>query len=308
MKARRIGTLLVTTSLALLFAVVPALAQEEVIRLYPGKAPGSEDWDWEEKHIPGPQGSAGIVYNVVDPTLTVFRPKEGTATGAAVVVCPGGGMHMLAMGHEGYDVARWLADRGVAGFVLKYRLVRCETDNPMREMFSKGPSINRVVAPVVKLATEDAKNAVRYVREHAAEYGIDSDRVGIMGFSAGGAITASVAHTYDAASRPAFAAPIYAAYSWALKGPVQPDAPPVFVVAATDDQLRLGPQSVEIYQTWYNAGKPAELHMFVKGGHGFGVKKQNLPTDHWIDLFFDWLRVQGFLGKAETSGGSPVGR
>ncbi|GAB4244892.1 MAG: alpha/beta hydrolase [Acidobacteriota bacterium] len=282
---------------ALLAAGASVWAQEEVIRLYPGKAPGSEDWNWEEKHIPDPQGSAGIVYNVVDPSITVFRPKEGAATGAAVVICPGGGMHMLAMGHEGYDVARWLAERGVAGFVLKYRLVRCETDNPMREMFSKGPSINEVVAPVVKLATEDAKNAIRYVREHAAEFGVDPNRIGIMGFSAGGAVTASVAHTYDATSRPAFAAPIYAAYIWALKEPVKPDAPPVFVVAATDDQLRLGPQSVEIYQTWYDAGKPAELHMFVKGGHGFGVRRQNLPTDRWIELFYDWLGVMGFLGK-----------
>jgi len=281
--------------LSFLFALATMAAQDEVIRLYSGKAPGSEDWDWQEKELQAPPGGDRVVYNVVDPTLTVFRPHEGTATGTAVIICPGGGMHALAVDHEGYDVARWLAERGVAGFVLKYRLLHCKTDNPFQEMFSKGPGIDEAVAPVVELATDDAKTAMRYVREHAAEYGVQIHKIGIMGFSAGGAITASVAHTYDAATRPDFAAPIYAAYVWALKEPVKSDAPPLFVVAATDDQLRLTPQSIEIYEAWYEASKPAELHLFARGGHGFGLRKQNLPTDRWIELFHDWLGVQGFL-------------
>jgi len=148
---------------------------------------------------------------------------------------------------------------------------------------------------VEPLSIADGLAAVTYVRQHASAWGISPDRVGIIGFSAGGAVTAEVAFHYAPEGRPAFVAPIYAG---SLKdAPVPLDAPPMFIAAATDDTLGLAPESIALYQKWTAAHKSAELHMYAKGGHGFGMRKQNLPTDHWIDRFTDWMQLQGFLSN-----------
>jgi len=190
-----------------------------------------------------------------------------------------------------------LQGKGVTGFVLKYRLVPCKTDDPTRELMTRGP-LDDVVAPIVKLALADGNAAIGHVRKHAKEYGVNPDRIGIIGFSAGGTVAASVAYNYSPETRPNFAAPIYLAYNWTLKASGVPaDAPPIFVLAATDDPLGLAPQSVALYQDWTAARKSAELHIFSKGGHGFGMRKQNLPSDHWVERFADWLEVQGWLKK-----------
>ena len=141
----------------------------------------------------------------------------------------------------------------------------------------------------------DGLAAVTYVRQHASEWSVSPDRVGIIGFSAGGAVTVGVAFQYKPEGRPAFVAPIYAPARGIADAAVPADAPPMFVTAATDDQLGLAPDSIALYQKWISARKSAELHMYAKGGHGFGVRKNNLPTDHWIDRFADWLDLQGFL-------------
>ncbi|HST21115.1 MAG TPA: alpha/beta hydrolase, partial [Blastocatellia bacterium] len=152
-------------------------------------------------------------------------------------------------------------------------------------------------AAVIPLAFADGLAAVSYVRKHATEFGISPTRIGLMGFSAGGTVTASVAFTYTAENRPDFVAPIYA-YMGAVKETVVPkDAPPMFIAAATDDQLGLAPDSINLYGKWLAAKKPVELHMYSKGGHGFGMRKQNLPSDQWIERFGDWLQVQGLLKK-----------
>ncbi|HMO65946.1 MAG TPA: alpha/beta hydrolase fold domain-containing protein, partial [Verrucomicrobiota bacterium] len=128
--------------------------------------------------------------------------------------------------------------------------------------------------------------------------GVKPDRIGILGFSAGGTVALSVAMNYAPETRPDFVAPIYPAYHWTLKGRGVPaDAPPLFVLAATDDPLQLAPHSVQIYQDWVRAGRPAELHLYAKGGHGFGMRKQDLPSDRWIQLFADWLAMQGWLKR-----------
>jgi acetyl esterase/lipase len=139
-------------------------------------------------------------------------------------------------------------------------------------------------------------NAMRYVRSHAADYGVDPARIGIMGFSAGGTLTASVAFVHDAESRPAFVAPIYLQYDWVLKAPVPADAAPMFLAAASDDELWLGPHSVRLYTVWTDAGKSAELHMYARGRHGFAMREQGLPTDRWIERFWEWL----MSGKVKT--------
>jgi acetyl esterase/lipase len=273
------------------------VAQEKVIRLYEGPAPGSESWKQDEKENRTNLWQTRVVYNVANPTLTVFLPEPAKAVGTAVVICPGGAFYALSIDSEGFDVARWLTAKGIACFVLKYRLVECKTDDPTRELMTKGDKLEEAVAPVVKLALADGKAAVGYVRLHAKEYGVNPDRIGILGFSAGGTVVASVAYNYTPDTRPNFVAPIYPAYDWAIKGDVPADAPPMFILAATDDPLGLASQSVRLYSDWTAAKKSAELHLLSKGGHGFGMRKQNLPSDRWIERFADWLDAQGFLKK-----------
>lgn len=274
-----------------------AMAQDQVVRLYAGPAPGSEDWKHAEQESRTNLWRTRVVFNVVNPTLTIFRPEPDKANGTAVVICPGGAFFGLSIDSEGFEVARWLNGRGVTCFVLKYRLVPCKTDDPTRELMTRG-KLDDVVAPIIKLALADGKAAIAHVRQHAKDYGVNPDQIGILGFSAGGTVTASVAFNYAPDSRPNFVAPIYLAYKWVIKeGGVPADAPPMFILAATDDPLKLAPESVALYQDWTAAGKSAELHLFSRGGHGFGMRKQNLPSDHWMERFADWLEMQGWLKR-----------
>jgi acetyl esterase/lipase len=274
-----------------------AVAEEKVIRLYDGPAPGSENWERHEQESRTNLWKTRVVFNVVNPTLTVFQPAPDKSIGTAVVICPGGAFFGLSIDSEGFEVARWLNGKGVTCFVLKYRLVQCQTDDPTRELMTRG-KLDDVVAPIVKLALADGTAAIHYVRKHAQEYGVKPERIGIMGFSAGGTVAASVAFSFTPETRPNFVAPIYLAYHWTIKpGGVPPDAPPIFILAASDDPLGLAPQSVALYQDWTAAKKPAELHLFSKGGHGFGMRKQHLPSDHWMERFADWLEGQGLLTK-----------
>jgi acetyl esterase/lipase len=270
-------------------------AEEKVVSLYDGLAPGSEEWKHTERQIKFGPAMTPVIVNVAQPTLTVFQPEAGNANGTGVVICPGGGFCMLCIDHEGYDVARYLTAKGVTCFVLKYRLLQCETENPMLEASSGGNFLEKV-APIIKLALADGLAAMAHVRTHAMDYGVHPDRIGIMGFSAGGIVAASVAYNYTAETRPGFVAPVYLAHDLVIKGDgVRGDAPPLFVVAASDDQFGLAPQSVVIYQAWVAAKRPAELHLYAKGGHGFGMNKQNLPCDTWADRFVDWLQMQDLL-------------
>lgn len=271
-------------------------AGEKVVRLYDGPAPGSETWTHTEKESRSERGSLRA-WNVVDPTLTVFPADPTNATGTAVIICPGGAFFQLSMGSEGSDVARWLNGKGVTCFVLKYRLVEARTDDPMREAFTRG-NLDPIVAPIVPLAMADGLAAIGHVRQRAKDYGVNPQRIGIMGFSAGGTVASSVAYNYKPDTRPDFVGTIYLAYSWTLKtNGVPADAPPMFIVGTTDDQLKLASHSVDLYRDWTAAKKSAELHMFAKGGHGFGMKKQNLPADGWIERFAQWLDQQGFMKK-----------
>ncbi len=204
----------------------------------------------------------------------------------------------LSIASEGTDVAKYLAAKGVTAFVLKYRIAHTGEDATQEfgEWLADGHKFHDMLRKVEPMSVADGLAAVTYVRQHASEFGISPDRVGIIGFSAGGAVTAEVATEYAPGGRPAFVAPIYA--GGILKdAPVPSGAPPMFVAAATDDSLGVAPQSVALYQKWLSAHKSAELHMYPKGGHGFGMRQQNLPTDHWIDRFAEWLQLEGFLSK-----------
>ncbi|MDQ2863403.1 MAG: alpha/beta hydrolase [Bacteroidota bacterium] len=266
-------------------------AQQKVIQLYNGAAPGSENWTYSE------QAKDGAVYNVSHPTLTVYPADPSKATGTAMIVCPGGGFYILAVGHEGVDVAHWLNQKGITVFLLKYRLGQSLTDNPWQELTEnmKKSDFGKKMMPIIPLCIADGRAAIQYVRTHAAAYGIDPAKIGIMGFSAGGTVAASSAFNYTPENRPDFVASVYAFIPPAMQGEVPADAPPLFVCAATDDGLGLTSNSVDLYSKWLAAKKPCEMHIYQQGGHGFGMKKQNIPTDTWIDRFGDWLGLLGYL-------------
>jgi acetyl esterase/lipase len=229
------------------------------------------------------------VRNVSQPTLTAYLPDPQIATGSAVIVCPGGAFHFLAYEHEGIRVAEWLNARGIAAFMLKYRLIRTG-DNFAAEVQERLADRTKLAGPMQALAPlilADSQQAVRLVRERATGWGIRPDRIGIMGFSAGGGVTMAVTLNHDAGSRPDFAAPIYAGHFGEITVP--DDAPPLFLVHADDDPLVPASISTAIYAAWHAAGKPVELHIYARGGHGFGMNKLGLPVDGWIERFAEWL-------------------
>ena len=284
--------------LCIMLSLVTAAAAQEVIPLYPGTAPGSSPANYPEKQYFSTVWNAEVITNVTRPTLTVFKPSPNLKNGTAIVICPGGGFMALVIANEGTEVAKYLAAKGVTAFVLKYRVAHTGEDatKEFGPLYADKQKFDEMMKTVEPLAVADGLAAVTYVRQHASEWGVSPDRVGIIGFSAGGFVTAEVSLHYKPEGRPAFVAPIYAGAS-SKDAPVPADAPPMFIAAATDDSLGLAPQSIALYQKWTAAHKSAELHMYAKGGHGFGMRKQNLPTDHWIDRFTDWMQLQGFLSK-----------
>ncbi len=287
-----------------------------IFAIYPGAGapPGSEQATWREQMTQA-QLSGGplrIVRNVVIPTITMFKPPAGKANGASLIIAPGGAFRILAIDKEGYDMARWLTQLGITAFVLKYRLTKTPEDDEelrayLRNLINVLPRQSRDDArpPVGDspseaarlLAEEDGRQAIRYVRQHAAEWGLDPQRIGIAGFSAGGGVAVAAAVEHDAESRPDFVVGVYPGYRKAT--PVPSDAPPMFL-AITDDDILVAPLSVaRLYEEWRKANKPVELHIFTKGGHGFGMLKQNMPSDAWLDLLRNWLDAQGFLSPAK---------
>jgi len=283
--------LFLTFVLTLLMVTV-TLAQQKVIELYDGPAPGSESWTWSEA-----TAEDGRIYNVSKPTLTVFAPEPNKANGTAIVICPGGGFIWLGLENEGYNVAKKLVEGGVTCFILKYRLLRSLTTDPVAESRARRGSkeVEAERAVVIPLAITDGRTAITYVRKHAADFNIEPSRIGIIGFSAGGTVAAASLFNYSKENRPDFAAPIYPYFPSTMFGTVADDAPPLFIAAANDDALGLAPHAVDLYSQWLSTKHDAELHMYAKGGHGFGMRVQNLPTDQWIDRFEEWLDVQGLL-------------
>jgi acetyl esterase/lipase len=287
-------------------ASLTAAEEHQVINIWPGVAPGSENWTQKEveEQVPTPGTdhlAARVIRNVVTPTLTVYQPPAGKDSGTALIVCPGGGYFGLVFNYEGTDVAEWLAARGITAFVLKYR-VTPTSDN----MADRAAKTNGLLAALQAdfdsnisklddgraLAIADGKQAIRYVRKHAGQWHVAGDRIGIMGFSAGAGLTMGVILDHDAASHPDFAAPIY---GYMDDNRLPQDAPPIFIVATQADGLIPSERSVRIYQKWIAANVPAELHLFAQGTHGFALRRLGLPVDHWPELFENWLRSRALL-------------
>lgn len=276
-------------------------AQQKVVQIYAGAAPGSENWNWAEGINENNSWKTQVVYNVTKPSLTVYTPDPSIANGTAVVICPGGGFIALSMGNEGYDVANWLVKKGITCFVLKYRLAHVPTNDPVKyfnDAVHDGDTVKqRQQREAIPLCIADGKAAIAYVRAHAKEYNINPAKIGIMGFSAGGTITAAAAFEYTPENKPDFAAPVYAFFPKTMQGKIAEDAPPMFIAVAANDPLNLQPHSVDLFTSWNQAKKDVELHVYNQGGHGFGMRVQHTTSDTWIERFADWLAVKGFLAK-----------
>ncbi|MFC1781352.1 alpha/beta hydrolase [Planctomycetota bacterium] len=280
-----IKVILLTTVIFILsyFSIVYAQTPSEsvdiqpklTISIWPGVAPGSEDWTEPETD------RGGTVTNVSEPTLIVYLPEESLATGTGVIVAPGGGFRFLSIGMEGHDVARWLVERGISAFVLKYRVM---------------PSFSEDTDEQSKYGIADGTQAIKVVREHASEWGISPDRVGIVGFSAGAVVASSTVVHADPNARPDFAAPIYGGLLGDIDVPE--NLPPIFLAWAQDDDAG-GRYGLNFYDALKAAGYNPELHLFSSGGHGFGMRKRGTSSDHWIDLFYFWMEANGWTRRAQ---------
>ncbi|ODS59219.1 MAG: hypothetical protein ABS36_01835 [Acidobacteria bacterium SCN 69-37] len=287
----------------------PAVAQQPAVApgayrtlpavsLYGGPAPTPADWPGR---VPGPveevaTQNGGVLFNITEPSYTAFIPDAARNTRTAVVIAPGGGFRQLSIDSEGNRVAVWLAERGIASFVVKYRLVQQTGPNFSMMARMQDMPMNVAGAPAV----EDTLKTLALVRERADEYGIDPAKVVAIGFSAGAHAVAMAALATDVAARPDFVAPIYGGPFGGIPPIPAADAadklPPIFLAMAQDDPL-VGDDVRAFYAELFAKGYRPETHLYMSGGHGFGMNERRHTSDHFIDQFYDWLRVQGLTQK-----------
>lgn len=274
----------------LLLTGLAATAQQKEILLWPGGAPGSEGKTGAEKIRV--VGNDQVISNIHHPSITPYLPVKEKATGAAVIIAPGGGHRELWITHEGYNVAQWLSERGIAAFVVKYRLARDSNST----------------YTIDKDELADMQRAIRLVKSRAAEWGIDTARIGVMGFSAGGEVAALAAMRFDngnaaatdpvdrLGSRPAFQALVYP--GGASRYEVPGNAPPLFLLGGYEDRPDIAEGIAQVYLKYKKAGIPAELHIYSNAGHGFGLRPGNTgAVAGWLSRFAEWLADRGFLAK-----------
>lgn len=312
---RKLLILFLFPTLAFLSPTLMATAQQELPLYGDQPIPNSRSVADRQK-IDSSGDPVRYSYSQVSrPTLTVYRPAAGTASGTAVIVCPGGGYVHLAMTHEGTDVCKWLNSLGVTAFLLKYRLPSDET------------MVDKTIGPL-----QDAQRAIQLVRQRAGEWGVDTGAVGILGFSAGGHLVSTAGTHFNHAVidnaagislRPDFMVLLYPVISFAdsighrgsrdnLLGK-HPDAtliqlysnelqvtdqtPPCFLIHAEDDKTVMVVNSLYFYEALINHHVPAELHVYPKGGHGFGLRNPTSGADQWPDRLAEWMSVNGWLHK-----------
>jgi endo-1,4-beta-xylanase len=270
------------TAALLLVAGVLSAADPQIVYLWPQGAPGSEGKTGDEVVKIQPAGDH-VISNVHKPSITVYLPSKESATGAGVILMPGGGHNSLWVDHEGHNVAKFLAERGIAGFVLKYRLAR-----------EQGSTYT-----IEGNALADAQKALAVVRERAAEFRIDPKRVGVMGFSAGGEIAALAASRWENPDqKPAFQALIYPAIPKDMR--LSKDTPPAFLACGENDRQNISQGLPELYLAMKKAGASAELHVFSGVGHGFGLRDTlKGEVAGWPVRFVEWMGVRGYLKAAD---------
>jgi dienelactone hydrolase len=319
----------------LAFEVNTLNAQQVVIKLWEGAAPGSENWTqketsieylspfWNEKNV--------AVFNVIEPTLTVFPASPEMATDVAVIVCPGGGFTALSWDTEGPNVARKLAKQGITAFVLKYRVAYsggtpqevnmiCQSSYggqqrtpEVLELSKKNMEISKIISEdfgkkdtsslkmskevlrsignIIKMSVNDGRRAIEYVRNNSDKLKINPHKIGIIGFSAGGMLTLEVAFNHTEQSRPDFIGVIYG--SMGFKG-IPEDPMPMFMASSQNEAIG---GAAELYAAWCNTKIPAEIHSFTGSRHGFGYRDNGDSVNIWIELFYNFLVKAGILNK-----------
>jgi acetyl esterase/lipase len=286
-------------------ALPGATPTRQTIPLYESRVPGAINGGSKAAHpeIDEQLGGNHVLRNVTDPNLTVYLPDPARNTGTGVIIAPGGAFMMLSIDYEGHDVARWLAARGVAAFVLKYRL----EETPANDLLFDAVLVKRLYGVRHRsgvdlpqfageaLGVADGFQAMRVVKQRAAEWRLDPNRIGFLGFSAGAIIVLHLAGDYDPATRPAFVAPIYGLRTFAH--PIRSDAPPLFMAIASDDPF-FPAGATDLYTAWRKVGVAAELHVYDQGGHGFGMKPGSTTSSHWMDEFAWWLYGQKLMTPA----------
>ena len=277
------------------------------IRLWPGKAPGSERWTVPEATTTSPTGDRTIT-NVSDPTVTVFLPPAAQATGTAVVVAPGGALRLLGWDNEGIKVAQWLNSKGIAALVLKYRTLQVTPASgrgrgaPPPALPATGPAARReleirnananpepddpALREVLQMGIADAQQGLRLARRNAEAWRIDPARVGIMGFSAGGGVAVGTALAERSDASPDFLVSLYGPALQDVNVPAH--APPLFI-AVGSSHFNVTNGCLALFAAWKAAGKPAEIHVYDQVSAGFGMTKRGLPVDGWSDRLLEWL-------------------
>lgn len=264
------------------FSVMALLLAAQTVPIWTGTAPGSEKWTQRETVVRDtPLGT--VAFNVVTPTLTPYLPDPKKATGTGVIIAPGGACIALTLSLEGESVARWLQQRGIAAFVLTYRTMEKRVDGIP-------PDLNEDVA--CRWGMADGIEAVKIVRERASAWHVSRQRIGFVGFSAGGMIASAALLQPDASARPNFAAFIYGG-PLATMPSIPQSLPPIFMAWAEDDSQVL-PQVNAFYAALRAAGSKPEAHIYSAGGHGFGLKRQGTTSDRWSEDFYAWLQAAGF--------------
>ena len=281
----KIAPILLGSALAL------AAVEPPVVYLWPNGAPGSEGKTSEEIVKVQPAGDH-VISNIHKPSITVYIPAKETATGAGVIIAPGGGHSALWVDHEGHNIAKWLQERGVAGFVLSYRLAR-EKDSTYT---------------IVGTSLLDTQRAVKLVKSRSAEWGVDPARVGVIGFSAGGELAALAAAHVDEgkadapdaidrlSSKVGFFGLMYPAIPKDM--PLSKDMPPSFLLCGENDRQNISQGLPELYLAIKKAGGQTELHVYTKVGHGFGLRSTlKGPVAQWPQRFLEWMESRGFLSR-----------
>jgi acetyl esterase/lipase len=287
--------------LTILTVAPPAFGADQLtLKLWPNGAPGEIGSIGPEREVPPKEGERKVIRltDISEPAITLYPAPKSKANGTGILIAPGGGYNILAWDLEGTEIADWLNSIGVTAVILKYRVPRRDKENPH-------------VAPL-----QDAQRAMRLVRQNATAWGIDPSRIGMLGFSAGGHLAVLTGThcdeaTYDRidaaddlSSRPDFLVPIYAAYLGDKQDPmklsplvrVTEKTPPTFMAVTFDDQDR-GAQAALLLVELKKKGVPAELHVFAKGGHGYGLRLSENPVSGWPRLCEQWMRATGLLGK-----------
>lgn len=256
----------------------------------PYETPNEVHWTTPEREYFAKQWGGNAITNVSEPEMLMYQPSAEKNNGTSVILAPGGGIYALSIGQEGYNVAKYLTNKGVTVFILKYRLVPTGKDG-IEDLINIVKKDNneriRITKKVLPYSVSDGLNAVSYIRDNAKNLNVSPDKIGFMGFSGGGVILFGVVNQSSESNQPNFYVPVYPGTDLITPKPTNNTSPTLFIVAA-NDQLIDAPHFTELFNQWHKAGVKTGMHIFSQGGHGFGTWKQNLPVDNWLDRFYEW--------------------